>query len=256
MKKLILFCGLVIGFNMQAQDPILFPGLTITATGLVDSPIGEEVDKLIDGDINTKFLDFDLADGMGFIVDLGGVSAIPTAIEVVTANDFPVRDPMNWEVYGSNDGAAFVLLDSGEITCVADRFFSRTFDVVNTIDYQYFQVEFTNACDPSGGTGIASMQLAEVQLFGEVLSTQDVVFKNQVTLSPNPSQGAFKLTYNGIEPLTQLQVYSALGKQVFSSNLSGFNNTTSFNLQELASGVYFVSITAGSRTTVKRLLIN
>ena len=256
MKKLLLISALVIGFNMQAQDPILSPGFTITATGVVDSPIGEEVDKIIDGDINTKFLDFALSDGMGFIVELDGFSAIPTAMEVVTANDFPVRDPMNWEVYGSNDGAAYVLLDSGEITCVDDRFFSRTFDVNNTIDFQYFQVEFTNACDPSGGTGIASMQLAEVQLYGEVLSTQDIQFNNQVTLSPNPTQGAFVLTYNGLEPLTQLQVFSVLGKQVFSSDLSGFNNTTSFNLQQLPSGVYFVSIAAGSRTTVKRLLIN
>ena len=66
MKTILPFIAILIGFASLAQDPIFDPSMLISGFGTVDSPIGEEVDKIIDGDVNTKFLDFELGDGMGF----------------------------------------------------------------------------------------------------------------------------------------------------------------------------------------------
>ncbi|MEP3206246.1 MAG: T9SS type A sorting domain-containing protein [Gilvibacter sp.] len=240
---------------MTAQDPIFNPTMDITAIGVVDSPVGEEVDKIIDGSTATKFLDFALDDGMGFIVDLGGISAIVTSIEVVTANDFPVRDPMNWEIMGSNDGSTFVPIDSGVIDCIPDRFFSRTFEFDNGIDFQWYQVNFTNACDPSGGTGIASMQLAEVQLYGAVLNLEDNVLGQQFSVYPNPVLESLIINYTGVDPLTGARLYDVLGKQVLQLDVSAFNQRESYDLSLLNSGLYFIRLQTATASTVKRIFV-
>lgn len=255
MKPLLLISALLSCCLMTAQDPIFNPTMDIVSIGIVDSPVGEEVDKIIDGNTATKFLDFQLDDGMGFIVDLGGVSAIATSIEVVTANDFPVRDPMNWEILASNDGSAFVPVDSGVITCIDDRFFSRTFKFTNSIDFQWYQINFTNACDPSGGTGIASMQLAEVQLYGEVLGIEDNHIANQFAVYPNPTLGPLTLNYTGISPLVSAVVYDVLGNKVMALDVKDFTIQKSFDVSRLTSGLYFLKFETQEASTVKRILI-
>lgn len=255
MRLSLLTCLFLWASFSFAQAPIFDPGMTITGIGVIDSPVGEEVDKIIDGTTATKFLDFELADGMGFTVDLGGVSAIATQMEVWTANDFPVRDPMNFEILGSNDGSSFVSLDTGTIDCITDRFFLRTFKLTNTIDFQYYQINFTNACDPSGGTGIPSMQLAEVQLLGEVLSVPDNVLNQAVKLYPNPALDHFILDYSGVDPITELELFDIQGRRVMSFDAEGIQTRSSFEVAQHPAGIYFLHIGTDSARTVKRLSI-
>ena len=107
MKKRLPFFALFFACTCFAQEPIFDPSMVIYGLGTVDSPIGEEVDKIIDGNVNTKFLDFELGDGMGLTVNLGGTAAIASSIELTTANDFPERDPVEFEVLGSNDATNY-----------------------------------------------------------------------------------------------------------------------------------------------------
>jgi len=254
MKSTLLLAAVCSFTMMQAQEPIFEPSMGITTIGIVDSPALEGVENIIDGDFNTKFLDFALDDGMGFTVDLGGIYAIPTAIEVVTANDFPVRDPMNWELLGSNDGSVFVVIDSGVISCIADRFFSRIFEFDNGIGFQWLQVNLTNACDPSGGSGIASMQLAEVQVYGSILGLNDNILSSQFSIYPNPTEQQITIDYNGNEPLINASIYDILGKKMMTLDVSAFNQSQSYQLADLSSGVYFVRLETQTATTVKRIL--
>jgi len=90
-----------------AQTAIFNPSMSISPYGNVSSSGDEAYGNSIDGNINTKFLDFNKADGMGFTVDLGGVSKIARSIAFTTANDSEGRDPMHYEVLGSNDGSNF-----------------------------------------------------------------------------------------------------------------------------------------------------
>jgi len=50
----------------------------------VSSPAGETVENVIDGNIYTKYLDFNVEDGMGFIVGLGGSSLVAKSIDIPT----------------------------------------------------------------------------------------------------------------------------------------------------------------------------
>ena len=91
--------------ELSAQTPIFNPSSPITTFGSVSSPSGETVHKIIDGNIYTKFLDFIYSDGMGFTVDLQGVSMVANEIRITTANDESPRDPRYYQVLGSNNGS-------------------------------------------------------------------------------------------------------------------------------------------------------
>ena len=256
MKRALIFVILFSCFIVKAQDPIFNSSMSITVYGVVDSPFEEEVDKIIDGDINTKFLDFELNDGMGFTVDLDGDSYIAKSIEITTANDFEVRDPMNFEVLGSNDGVTFTSIDSGEIPCVTDRLFARTYDIINDESYSYYRINYTNACDPSGGTGIPSIQLAETQLYTEILGLNDTGFSNKINIYPNPNNGTFILNYNGTDPLTKALIIDINGRIVQEINMIDLQNQKEIRLNNYSSGIYFMKISTTYNTVNQKVIIH
>ena len=163
MKKKLLFpllflLSISISFAQGIFDDSIHTAVNF---GSVNSPGGEGVQNVIDQNVNTKFLDFNAFDGIGFDVDLLGDSKIAVAIEIVTANDAPERDPTNYEIFGSNDGTNYTSIAVGNIPCVSDRFFSRTFSFTNTTGYTFYRVNFTGTCASSSINQIADVQLYE-----------------------------------------------------------------------------------------------
>jgi len=151
--------------------PIFNPSMAIQPFGDVDSPGNEQYFNIIDGNIGSKFLDFMSYDGFGITVDLGGDSAIANSIAITTANDASGRDPQNYEVLGSNDGVNFTSIATGNISCIDDRYFERSFSFSNSNSYKYYTVNFTNQC------GDSMFQLAEVQLYGSVTTSPKPVMR-------------------------------------------------------------------------------
>lgn len=85
-------------------------GVTITNPS-GSNPVGEEVAKLIDGSVDTKWLDFNIfinnyADA---IMDFGSQKTF-NGYKWATANDEEGRDPKTWTVAGSNNGSTWVTL--------------------------------------------------------------------------------------------------------------------------------------------------
>ncbi len=89
-------------------------------------PGGEAPQKVIDGDSSTKYLNFGGTNTGLIVVPQKGPTTIK-AFEIVTANDAPERDPLEWILYGTNnaiksvdnsDGSAenWTLISSGEIS--------------------------------------------------------------------------------------------------------------------------------------------
>lgn len=255
MKKILLLTLLYAG-SCLAQEPIFDPGMAITAYGLVNSPVGEEVDKIIDGDINTKFLDFELGDGMGFTVDLGPTARVAYSMDITTANDFPVRDPISFEVLGSNDGAAFTSIATGVIMCIPDRFNTRSFPFSNVTAYSFYRINFSAPCDPSGGTGIPSIQAAEVQLFEEVLGLNESdKLDREILLYPNPNNGEFSIQYLGIDKRVGIDLIDVNGKLIHKGDLAQKSNQL-FRISNLKTGLYFLRITTTKTSITKKLLVN
>ena len=82
----------------------------------------------------------------------------------------------------------------------------------------------------------------------EVLMTTQETVTNGITLYPNPNKGQFSL--NLPEEDCEIVIYNSLGQQVHQqSNVKGM---TSFNLERLNNGIYFVNVkSAGAVCTLK-----
>ena len=76
-----------------------------------------------------------------------------------TASTAP-RDPKNWTLYGSNNGADWDVLDSRENEIFYGRGLKRIFEFENELKYAYYRIDIT------ANNGDASMlELTELQLF-------------------------------------------------------------------------------------------
>jgi hypothetical protein len=136
-----LFCALVIAGLVcvpAVAVPVLSPGdpiLALDLDGLVSNssyPGGEAPPNVLDGDSGTKYLNFAGANS-GFIVtpSMGGLPL--GSFQLTTANDAEGRDPVSWELYGTNDAITsadnstgleenWMLIDSGTVALPSDRF--------------------------------------------------------------------------------------------------------------------------------------
>jgi hypothetical protein len=146
-----------------------------------DWPGAETPQLAIDNKANTKYLHFkgDFAPDPGTggsglqITPLDG-SSVVTGLTFTTANDVPGRDPIAFELSGSNDSidGPYTLIAAGDIVDFAGeaewlRFTMNatpiTFD--NDVAYAHYQLIFTAIRGPVGGS-VNSMQIAEVELLG------------------------------------------------------------------------------------------
>jgi hypothetical protein len=146
-----------------------------------DWPGGEHPALAFDNKSSTKYLhfkgDFDPDPGTGGsglqITPLDGPSVV-TGLTFTTANDVPGRNPIAFELSGSNDSidGPYTLIAAGDIVDFAGEaewpFFTMnatpiTFD--NDVAYSHYQLIFTAIRGPVGGS-VNSMQIAEVELLG------------------------------------------------------------------------------------------
>jgi hypothetical protein len=149
-----------------------------------DWPGGEPPAYAIDDNTGTKYLhfkgDFDPDPGTGGsglqITPLGG-SSVVTGLTLTTANDVPGRDPIAFELSGSNDSidGPYELIAAGDVVDFAGevewpRFTKNATPIAfdNEVAYSHYQLIFTAIRGPVGGS-VNSMQIAEVELLGVVV---------------------------------------------------------------------------------------
>ncbi len=140
-----------------------------------DWPAAETPDLAIDNNTSTKFLHFkgfEVPTGFQTTPSIG--ATVVTGLTLTTANDHADRDPITYEVYGSNEGidGPYTLIASGDVVDFAQETewprFTKTetpimFD--NDVAYTHYQILFTAVRDPSVAN---SMQIAEVELLGKI----------------------------------------------------------------------------------------
>lgn len=249
MKKLLL-CFMICGFAANSQTtPIFTPSMSITTYGSVNSPANEQVEKIIDGSVNTKFLDFNEEDGMGFTVDLGGQAMVASTIVISTANDHQERDPQNYEVLGSNDGVNFNSIATGSIPCISTRYHTRTFSFSNTNAYTYYRIIYSTRC------GVEySIQISETQLLGYVLGLNNYSLESALKITPNPNNGSFILNNNNKVGLDYAVLMDLKGQKLKTIDLKDSGLKQEIDLS-LASGVYFLNIMSNSTRILKKIII-
>jgi len=137
-----------------------------------DWPDAETPDLAVDDDVNTKFLHRQggaMATGIQITPATG--ATVVTGLTLTTANDTPTRDPITFELSGSNAGidGPYTLIAAGDVVDFAGaadwpRFTKNetliTFD--NDVAYTHYQIVFPTL----RGESEALMQIAEVELIG------------------------------------------------------------------------------------------
>lgn len=171
----------VVTFNSVkvVQPAILTKGTDVTAPGdnvlgvpnNVNWPAAEPPWLAIDNSTATKFLHFDgKTSPVGFQVQVLAGPTIVTGLTFTTANDSPERDPVAFELSGSNDGfkGPWTLIAKGDIAdfkgaTAWPRLTKGTTPITfpNAVAYKFYQVMFTAVRTPATAN---SMQIAEVEL--------------------------------------------------------------------------------------------
>jgi hypothetical protein len=117
--------------------------------GSMDMPEGEEQHRLSDNNTATKWLNFNHSNGYPYFIFPTPITA--DGIRIATANDSPERDPVAFDVYGSNDT---VTGTPGTWTLIAS--FNWSTDPGRTS----YVPDFVIPPQLSGGTGIPSLTQA------------------------------------------------------------------------------------------------
>ncbi|MFM1942237.1 MAG: hypothetical protein RI897_1219 [Verrucomicrobiota bacterium] len=127
-----------------------------------NSPGGEEVEKAIDNNPATKYLNFDKVNA-GFTLTPESATTVVRGLRFTSANDAPERDPTSFTLEGSQDGAVFSLIAQGNIPDFMDRFFTVEVGFSNDMAYRHYRLLFPTVRNAAGAV---AMQIAEVELLG------------------------------------------------------------------------------------------
>jgi len=192
---LICVALLSLAISVQAARDITGPGDVIQGVpnegvSLNDDhgwPGNEPPHQAIDDQVVTKYLHFKgdkETTGLRITPQIG--STVVIGLSLTTANDAEARDPVQYELYGSNESidGPYTLIASGDIvdfdqqTAWPRRTQGTTpIRFENTVAYEHYQLMFPVVRDPGGAN---SMQIAEIELLMDVL---------KATL-PDPADGA------------------------------------------------------------------
>lgn len=125
-----------------------------------NSPSNEGAANAFDGNVGTKYLNFDKQNA-GVTVKLSQ-GRVVQKFTITTANDAVERDPASYKLYGSNDGVNWTLIKEGPLSLSDGRFaVSGEIAVNNTTAYVYYFMKFPSIKNDSGN----SVQIAEVTYY-------------------------------------------------------------------------------------------
>ncbi len=143
-------------------DTVLRKSVDITAQGTLsvsnENPggagAGEGSAKLVDNDINTKYLYFNF-NPSGWFGERFTSPVTVGAYTFTSANDASSRDPKAWTLQGSNDGNTWTVLDTRTNESFGARFQTKRYEVpvATTGTYTYYRIFLT----ANNGDGLFQM---------------------------------------------------------------------------------------------------
>lgn len=145
----------------SALTPLAFGGSTSADTGTGSG--GQLSGQAFDGNVGTKWYN-GTSQASGWLqYDFGaGNEQVVKAYQIASANDVPTRDPKDWSLLGSNDGANWTTLDTRAGQTFAFRLQHQTYQTANTTAYRHYRLNIT-----ANNGGTSGLQLAELVLLGD-----------------------------------------------------------------------------------------
>ncbi|SFG92040.1 PEP-CTERM sorting domain-containing protein [Neptunomonas qingdaonensis] len=177
-------------FGGQSDGTNFVIGTSGTDASVNNWPGGESPDHLIDG-VGQKYLNFSKTNA-GVIISPDFGSSIVDSIQFWVANDAVERDPASFELYGINllidsaspdetfDLSLFDIISAGALSLPSSRNAggssalvdgnSQTISFTNSVAYTSYLLLFPTVKNELAAN---SMQLAEVQLFGNAATVPE-----------------------------------------------------------------------------------
>jgi len=121
----------------------------------------EDMTKAFDGLVGTKWYAGNAVTTAWIAYQFAGATShTVTAYAIASANDFPVRDPKDWQLDGSNDGMIWTLVDTRVGEAFINRFQTNRYNCATPGEFRRYRLSVT------ANNGGGQLQLAEIQLFG------------------------------------------------------------------------------------------
>ncbi|SDM57569.1 gliding motility-associated C-terminal domain-containing protein [Pedobacter steynii] len=157
--------------------------LTVSAENTGGANGGEGSSKFIDNNIATKWLIFAAQTGQNLsaVYEPKGAYVV-TGYTLSTANDASGRDPKNWRFEGSDDNAAWTVLDTrtNQLGAAAERITTYSYQLSSpgTKAFKFYRIAFTSN---NGSSDIVRYQMSEWQIMGLDPGSPDIPANLAVT---------------------------------------------------------------------------
>jgi len=229
------------------------------------SPDAESIPHLIDNNANTKFL---VGDDMVWIELYTKKLSIVNGYAITSANDVPERDPASWLLQGW-DGGGWVTLDSVvDNPMWEERFQTKTWEIGNdSLAFSTYRLHILAINGDSEGL----MQIAELQLFGELVGNTAPQYGESAVESKEQVVSGFRLDQNYPNPFNptttirfelpaqdhvKLTIYDIRGREIMTlvdtKMNAGYHNVT-FDASQFASGVYFYRLKTSTQDMQRKM---
>nr|WP_026049780.1 glycoside hydrolase N-terminal domain-containing protein [Microbacterium barkeri] len=151
----------------------------VTAPGgpYQDSSSGETVAQTYDGRTTTKWCIIGPPSHVIWQAELATPQAT-ASYSLTSANDVPERDPQQWTLSGSDDGAAWTPLDARTGAPFEQRGMTKTYTFANTTAYRFYRLDFVPKA------GVSHFQIAEIALAGLSLAPAAPIADYRRSLDP------------------------------------------------------------------------
>ena len=218
------------------------------------SPPGERVDKLIDNDVETKYLVRALSSWVEIktnrFTKLNGYA-------ITSANDEPGRDLKKWQLraWNHNNNRWVTLHDVRDNPVWENRLQMRSWAFDNDEWFSRYRLIISEI----NGNPHGLMQMAEVQLFGEAgeFTSAEMKSRNEVSVYPNPATDQLFIDFNGVElENARVLLFDIAGRIMEDKYLTGEESGIyRINTSGIASGLYLLKIETDEKTFSNKILI-
>ena len=208
-----------------------------TASSGQNTAGNEGADKAFDGSTSTKWFNGTGATDWLQYRFASGKRYPLSQYKISSANDVPARDPVSWEILGSNDGVNWTTLDTRTGQSFAARFQTNTYTVSLTAAYEYYRLNIT-ANGGDAGIQLSEWQILSPDMVAPVIATPSNLLVGTVSGSGETVTFNATATDNEDSPVSVLCTppsgsFFPIGSTTVSctaSDMSGNHSQTSFTV--------------------------
>jgi hypothetical protein len=208
---------------------------------------------------------------------LSNVGAGYYSVTVTNSFGCTATDDVTIGLQGINQSLSFTTPEPPNIACFNQAgTFTNTSTEVSGWNWEWDMGDgglyFTaNATHTYLSTGPKTVELVGTQISNpdcEITYTQNIVvtvcnqsieetgsLANNMEIFPNPADGNFTLTVNGLSGSAVIEIFNINGELLLSETAEGTIINRAFNLDEFANGIYLMQVTDGNEVGVQRFVI-